>query len=80
MSENNQLNEIYGYLNGIYNYEQFLKNIYHKSTLSNTEEYQGYLIKLSDYDNFKRSICYEKILKRNNDNINFTQDIFSNLV
>ena len=80
MSENNQLYAIYSYIQGIYNYEQFLKNIYQKSIFSNTEEFQGYLINLSDYDNFKKGICYDKILNRNNGSINFSEGEFSNLI
>ena len=77
MSNNKQL---YSYILGIYNYEQFLENIYKKSGLFNTKEFQGFLIKLSDYENFKKSICYEKFLQINGNSINFSKYEFGNLI
>ena len=77
MSNNKQL---YSYILGIYNYEQFLENIYKKSGLFNTKEFQGFLIKLSDYENFKKSICYEKFLQINGNSINFSKCEFGNLI
>ena len=72
--------QIYGFLNEIYQYENFLENIYIKSYLSHIEEFQGFLIKLSDYDNFKKSICYNEILKRNYYDIKFTKDEFREII
>ena len=77
MSNNKQL---YSYILGIYYYEQFLENIYKKSGLFNTKEFQGFLIKLSDYENFKKSICYEKFLQINGNSINFSKYEFGNLI
>ena len=60
---NEKVEQIYDYLQAIFQFEEFVKKIYNNYDWN--LNYDGYIIKLKDYQNFKDNIFYDIIVKYN---------------
>ena len=58
---NEKVDQIYDYLQAIFQFEEFVKKIYNNYDWN--LNYDGYIIKLKDYQNFKDNIFYDIIVK-----------------